>query len=83
MYFCKPNCVYHAVLIVGKADEENYYLVIDPATLYDKDEAIVRVYRIRFDLHYRRIINSTYRNEHRNSRVVSFCQWHRLDGAGS
>lgn len=83
MYFRKPNGVYHAVLIVGKADEENYYLVIDPATHYNKEEEIVRVYRIRFDVHYRKIINSTYRNEQRNSRVVSFCQWHKMDGAGS
>lgn len=79
LYFRKPNGVYHAVLIVGKADEDGYYLVVDPALHYNKDKEIVRVYRIRFDVHYRKIINSTFRSEHRDSRVVSFCQWHRTE----
>lgn len=79
LYFRKPNGVYHAVLVVGKADEEGYYLVLDPAIHYNKKKEIVRVYRIRFDVHYRRIINSTFRSEQRDSRVVSFCQWHRTN----
>lgn len=79
LYMRKPNGVYHAVLIVGRADRENYYLVVDPATHF-KDDEVVRVYRIRFDVHFRKIINSTYRNEHRNGQVVSFCQWHKTDG---
>ena len=80
LYLRKPNGVYHAMLIVGKADRDNYYLVVDPATHYDQDDNIVRVYRIRFDVHYRKIINSTYRSEHRGSRVVSFCQWRLTEG---
>lgn len=79
LYFRKPNGVYHAVLIVGKADEDGYYLVVDPAVHYNKSKEIVRVYRIRFDVHYRRIINSTFRSEQRDSRVVSFCQWYRTE----
>lgn len=75
VYLQKPNGVYHAILIVGRADEEGYYLVVDPAT-HTQGEEIVRVYRLRFDVHYRRVVNSTFRNEHRDSRVVSFCQWH-------
>ena len=49
--------------------------MVDPAT-HTQGEEIVRVYRLRFDVHYRRVINSTFRSEHRDSRVVSFCQWH-------
>ncbi|MGN1018999.1 MAG: hypothetical protein ACI4O7_01390 [Aristaeellaceae bacterium] len=76
VYLQKPSGVYHAILIVGRADTKGYYLVVDPAT-HTKDDEIVRVYRLRFDSYYQRVINSTFRAEHRNSRVVSFCQWHR------
>ncbi len=75
VYLRKPNGIYHAVLIVGKADEEGYYLVVDPAA-HELDGETVRVYRIRFDLHMRKVINSTFRREHRDSRVVDLAQWH-------
>lgn len=79
VYLRKPNGVYHAVLVVGKADEEGYYLVVDPAA-HELDGATVRVYRIRFDLHMRKVVNSTFRKEHRDSRVVDLAQWHLVHG---
>lgn len=81
LYLRKPNGVYHALLVVGKADEEGYYLVVDPAA-HQLDGETVRVYRIRFDLHFRKIINSTFRSEHKDSRIIDLAQWHLIDPDG-
>lgn len=79
MYLRKPNGAYHAILIVGKA-EDNFYLAVDPATHFDEEGGVVRVYRVRFDGSFRKIISSSFRSEQRGSELIAICQWRRTDG---
>lgn len=74
LYFHRPNGTSHAVLVAAREPDTGRFIVVDPNAPSAGGKAY-RVYFISLNKQRTEIINSTFKQELRGSRVLQINQW--------
>lgn len=80
LYFRRPNGACHAVLVVATIPEKSRYLVLDSNPPKSSGK-LHRIYFISLNPARSQIVNSTFRDELRGSKILQIHQWRLLDEA--
>lgn len=78
LYFRRPNGTTHAVLVVARDPDTGRFMVID-SNPPQSGGRLYRVYFISLNKQRTEIINSTFRDYLRGSKVLQLYQWYLLD----
>lgn len=78
LYIEKPNGQEHAMLVIAALPETSRYLVLDSSAPW-KDGEPYRIYMIALNKTRQKIVNSTFRYELYDSKVLQLYQWRLLE----
>lgn len=78
LYFRRPNGACHAVLVVATIPEKSRYLVLDSNPPKSSGK-LHRIYFISLNPARTEIVNSTFRDELKGSKVLQIHQWRLID----
>lgn len=75
LYFRRPNGTTHAVLVVGRIPDKGRFLVVDSNPPQSGGQ-LYRVYFVSLNKQRTEIINSTFHETLKGSKVLQIHQWH-------
>lgn len=81
LYFRRPNGTSHAVLVVAANPQRTRFFVVD-SNPPQSGGKLYRVYFIALNKQRTEIVNSTFKEQLKGSKVVQICQW-RLPAAAA
>ncbi len=78
LYLQRPNGTYHALLVVAEIPEESRFLVVDANALRTGGK-LYRVYFISLNPGRSKVVNSTFKDRLKDSKVLQVYQWRLAD----